>query len=235
MDKTIVNIGAFAFVLGIIFLALGMSASGYDYFQVMLLLCGIIAAGGGLLMIFGGLGTESQQEHPKQAMEHPTIVPCKFCGKQFKIPSSEFGNHLQTEHPKELEVDRLFTLAGAMLVDKANRGVSAAMTTVFNPNLGGHESTRLAVEETRMWQNIEGLLQQAYTIHPEYTKKVMEKTITKCQSLNYLEGVVQYTRILGSMQQKGREEQVIIKIRCPYCHNIYDETMDKCPHCGGKR
>jgi Na+-transporting methylmalonyl-CoA/oxaloacetate decarboxylase gamma subunit len=27
----------------------------------------------------------------------------------------------------------------------------------------------------------------------------------------------------------------IVKIRCPYCSNLYDEKHDKCPHCGGKR
>jgi len=27
----------------------------------------------------------------------------------------------------------------------------------------------------------------------------------------------------------------IVKIRCPYCNNLYDEKYDKCPHCGGKR
>jgi len=26
----------------------------------------------------------------------------------------------------------------------------------------------------------------------------------------------------------------IVKIRCPYCGNLYDETLDKCPHCGAK-
>jgi len=25
----------------------------------------------------------------------------------------------------------------------------------------------------------------------------------------------------------------IVKIRCPYCGNLYDEKLDKCPHCGG--
>jgi len=32
-----------------------------------------------------------------------------------------------------------------------------------------------------------------------------------------------------------REKQVIVKIRCSYCHNLFDETLDKCPHCGAKR
>jgi len=32
-----------------------------------------------------------------------------------------------------------------------------------------------------------------------------------------------------------REKEVIVKIRCPYCGKLYDETLDVCPHCGGKR
>jgi len=27
----------------------------------------------------------------------------------------------------------------------------------------------------------------------------------------------------------------IVKIRCPYCNNLYEEKYDRCPHCGGKR
>jgi ABC-type bacteriocin/lantibiotic exporter with double-glycine peptidase domain len=30
-----------------------------------------------------------------------------------------------------------------------------------------------------------------------------------------------------------REKEVIVKIRCSFCNNLYDETLDKCPHCGG--
>jgi hypothetical protein len=30
-----------------------------------------------------------------------------------------------------------------------------------------------------------------------------------------------------------KEKEVIVKVRCPYCSNLYDETLDKCPHCGG--
>lgn len=32
-----------------------------------------------------------------------------------------------------------------------------------------------------------------------------------------------------------REKEVIVKIRCLYCHNLYDEAIDKCPHCGANR
>jgi predicted RNA-binding Zn-ribbon protein involved in translation (DUF1610 family) len=30
------------------------------------------------------------------------------------------------------------------------------------------------------------------------------------------------------------KEIVIVKIRCFKCRNLYDETLDKCPHCGSK-
>lgn len=29
-------------------------------------------------------------------------------------------------------------------------------------------------------------------------------------------------------------KEVIMKIRCPYCDFLYDETLDKCPQCGGR-
>ena len=31
------------------------------------------------------------------------------------------------------------------------------------------------------------------------------------------------------------KEREIIKLRCPYCRGLYDESYDKCPHCGAKR
>jgi hypothetical protein len=31
-----------------------------------------------------------------------------------------------------------------------------------------------------------------------------------------------------------KEKEVVTRIRCPYCHGAYNETLDKCPHCGGK-
>ena len=32
-----------------------------------------------------------------------------------------------------------------------------------------------------------------------------------------------------------RVKEVIIKVRCPYCQSLYDETLDVCPRCGAKR
>jgi len=31
------------------------------------------------------------------------------------------------------------------------------------------------------------------------------------------------------------KEKHIVKIRCPYCHGLYDEFENRCPHCNGSR
>jgi hypothetical protein len=39
-------------------------------------------------------------------------------------------------------------------------------------------------------------------------------------------------------QPAVREREIIrgiVKIRCPYCGNTYDEKEDVCPYCGGKK
>jgi uncharacterized paraquat-inducible protein A len=43
---------------------------------------------------------------------------------------------------------------------------------------------------------------------------------------------------LDTQQQVVGEEmakkEVIVKVRCSYCGNQFDETLDKCPYCGAK-
>ena len=58
--------------------------------------------------------------------------------------------------------------------------------------------------------------------------------------------IINFYRMLKRPAQSPSEEsqtvikereiiKEIVKIRCPYCNNLYDEKYDKCPHCGGKR
>jgi len=37
------------------------------------------------------------------------------------------------------------------------------------------------------------------------------------------------------LREKEIVKEVIVKVRCPYCNNVYNEALDKCPYCGGKR
>jgi hypothetical protein len=32
-----------------------------------------------------------------------------------------------------------------------------------------------------------------------------------------------------------KEKEVIVKVRCPYCAKLYDETENQCPYCSGSR
>ncbi|MEM4733096.1 MAG: hypothetical protein QXD70_01030 [Candidatus Bathyarchaeia archaeon] len=48
-----------------------------------------------------------------------------------------------------------------------------------------------------------------------------------------------YLDKIGSTQStvvhKETVKEVVVKVRCPYCHALYDEKNDRCPHCGGIR
>ena len=37
------------------------------------------------------------------------------------------------------------------------------------------------------------------------------------------------------IREKEFVKEVVVKVRCPYCGFMYDETLDRCPHCGGRR
>jgi tetratricopeptide (TPR) repeat protein len=39
--------------------------------------------------------------------------------------------------------------------------------------------------------------------------------------------------LIGDGREIVSETRVIVKIRCSYCRSLYDETLDKCPYCGG--
>ena len=216
MEGSYVSLGLLGLVLSIIFIAVGMS--GYGFFETMLMGTGILCIIGSLILLFLGLATKTEQERLKEAVEHPKIAPCKFCGRQFTIPSVEYETHLRTEHPREFEVDRLFALVGKMLINHGNRMVQAGVTTLFAPQLGFQDATTLAVEKAQMWQNIEGLLRQAYSIHPEYTKKRLEMVIATANSQGNTEIVAQTTRILGSLEigKARREEEVLAKSETPH-------------------
>ena len=59
-----------------------------------------------------------------------------------------------------------------------------------------------------------------YIIEKEYQERAMKGELEEKQE--------------GKEKEIIREKEVIVKIRCSYCRNLYNETLDKCPHCGGK-
>jgi len=50
-----------------------------------------------------------------------------------------------------------------------------------------------------------------------------------------LKSRINATEITSDQEAAVKEKEIIAKVRCPYCANLYDETLDKCPHCGGHR
>lgn len=51
-------------------------------------------------------------------------------------------------------------------------------------------------------------------------------------------GKTQGQTVTQPTQPPAAEKEIIreiVKIRCPYCGNLYDENQDKCPTCGAGR
>lgn len=48
--------------------------------------------------------------------------------------------------------------------------------------------------------------------------------------------VISYAQPPATVKEKEivKQTEVIVKIKCQYCGKRYDETLDVCPHCGGK-
>jgi len=48
-----------------------------------------------------------------------------------------------------------------------------------------------------------------------------------------------YADETSSEGQPAVQEKVVVrevvKVRCSYCGNLYDETLDKCPYCGARK
>jgi rubrerythrin len=61
-----------------------------------------------------------------------------------------------------------------------------------------------------------------------------ETAVTMVENLKSLTGTTEITEEeAATTKEIIREKTVIVKVRCPYCANLYDEALDKCPHCGG--
>lgn len=66
--------------------------------------------------------------------------------------------------------------------------------------------------------------------------KAYEKAVTLVEELKSRIGATEITEDeVMAVKEIIKETRVIVKIRCQYCSQLYDEALDKCPHCGGRR
>jgi len=90
----------------------------------------------------------------------------------------------------------------------------------FYPSYEGYESL-LGKKDIELWRA------------SEREEKI--KTERLFEELKCRIGAADIPAVTLKEKEIVKEKEVIVKIRCPYCHNLYDETLDKCPHCGGRR
>jgi hypothetical protein len=64
--------------------------------------------------------------------------------------------------------------------------------------------------------------------------RAYEKTLIMVEELKSRIGATEITEEEAvAVKETIKEKTVTVKVRCPYCANLYDEALDKCPHCGG--
>ncbi len=66
-----------------------------------------------------------------------------------------------------------------------------------------------------------------------YEKGQWQKLAEKLMKANITTPTAREVNQIVREKEIIREKEVIVKIRCPYCKNLYNEILDKCPNCGG--
>lgn len=65
--------------------------------------------------------------------------------------------------------------------------------------------------------------------------KIMAQNARKALSFQYsVQAQHEKQAVVTKEKEIIRQKEVIIKIRCSYCKGLFNETLDKCPHCGAK-
>ena len=139
---------------------------------------------------------------------------CARCRKEFGFFETEFNSETvyDTEFHYKLTLNAKYPTnpyRKKKLCEKCYKVVYENSDQLEVDNLvraGRYEDAAKKYEELEMWDKASECRRMAKT---NYDEKPMMKEIIK-------------------------EKQVIVKIRCPYCKNLYEETCDKCPHCGGR-
>jgi len=72
--------------------------------------------------------------------------------------------------------------------------------------------------------------------YPEYCSAQLQGSTDVVQRLRrYVQSLPPKEKISHLLKEKEIVKEVIVKVRCPYCQSLYDETLDKCPYCRGTR
>jgi len=146
-------------------------------------------------------------------------MQCAKCAKKLGGFLGEIGLTVVLEGEEQLVCEDCYEML------KKSYGTKKTCEDCFYFNEG--DCTRLDMELTRTQIGINDYFVQAEECTNFITQKEYEKKALRGETVNE-EKKVKTTEII-------REKVVIVKVRCPYCGKLYDETLDVCPHCSGKR
>ena len=145
----------------------------------------------------------------------------------------------------------LFAISGFWLNHNASRKVPKNQRRVYEKCYNCSKELTPSVERVELTRNTSNNEQEQINLCRDCIVKELDKQDGVCPeckkplkwngNLRDFFGEWYHPKCVFELQ-KGRStkevketREVIVKFRCPYCKYIYDEGLDKCPHCGGKR
>jgi hypothetical protein len=146
-------------------------------------------------------------------------MQCAKCPKKLGGLFGEIGNTVILEGEERLVCDDCYEML------KKEYGTKKTCEDCFHFNEA--YCARLNMKLARTTIGIFDYFAQAEECANFVLKKEYEKKALRGETANE-EKQPKATEII-------REKIVIVKVRCPYCGKLYDEALDVCPHCGGKR
>jgi len=132
---------------------------------------------------------------------------------------------------------RAFTLSAYVTVTKYSTGDIVRTTNAFKKKISGIEEEQFVCSNCFQKEILD---KQGTCPHCNKPMIIGEDTFQQYIVDNkwYHKTCLRRMSILAQQHpaiEKTTTKEVVIKVRCQYCSNVFDETLDKCPYCGGKR
>jgi len=147
-------------------------------------------------------------------------------------------------------VSVLFAISGFWLSHIENKKVQKIQRQVYEKCYNCDKELSPSVEQVEVTKNNPNDNQEKVKLCRDCTVKQLDKQDGVCPQCNKplkwngnlreFFGEWYHPKCAFEVQQgkhtkEVNTQEVVVKVRCQYCKYPYDESLDKCPQCGGKR
>lgn len=147
-------------------------------------------------------------------------------------------------------VSVLFSISGFWFSHIENKKAQKIQRQVYEKCYNCDKELSPSVEQVELTKNISNDEQEQVKLCKDCIVKELDKQDGVCPECNKplkwngnlreFFGEWYHPKCVFEVQQgkhtkEVSTQEVVVKVRCQYCKYPYDESLDKCPQCGGKR